>query len=102
MPQMGLTPAALDFRSPHAMAGIRFSFHGGFIGRGVETGPSRARVVFCFRTKQRLAAANTLVGSRRICVLVLAGEGWLGPLLSRHKVLILRELFLPSGIVLAN
>ena len=99
---MGFAAAAFNFRSPHAMARIRFSFHGCLIGRGVETRPTGARVVFRIRTKQRLAAANALVGSGRLRVFVLTGEGWLGPLFPGHKVLILRELFLPGGIVLAN
>src|SRR5207245_11368358 len=53
----------------------------------------------CFGTKQGLAAANALIASCGLRVLVFAGERRLRSLLPRHIVLILRELFLPSGFV---
>src|SRR5262249_35966862 len=55
-----------------------------------------------FRTKQGLAAADALVGTRRLGVFVLAGTRRFGTCLTGHKVLIRRELFPPRGGVLAN
>jgi hypothetical protein len=59
-------------------------------------------VVFGIRTKQRLPAADAFVDPRRVGILILTREGWLGSLLARHIVLIRRELLLPSSLVLAN
>src|SRR5467141_3172123 len=55
----------------------------------------------CFGTKQGLAAADALISSLGFRVLVFAGERRLRSLLPRYIVLILRELFLPRGFVLA-
>ena len=55
---------------------------------------------FSFGPEQWLSAANALVGAGGLGVFVLTGKGRLGPLLPGHKVLILRKLFAPSGIVL--
>jgi hypothetical protein len=59
-------------------------------------------MIFRIGEKQRLAAAYALVSTGSVLAFILAGEGRFGPLLSGYKVLILRELLLPSGFVLAN
>jgi hypothetical protein len=57
-------------------------------------------VKFGFRTKQRLATTDAFVGAGGFGIFVFAGEGGLSALLPGHKVLILRKLLAPSGVVL--
>src|SRR5271163_3720561 len=102
MPQVGVAPAALCLDALHAVAGVRLALHSLLAGRSEEARPSGARVVFCFRTKQRLAAADALIGTRRLGILIFPGKRRLGSFLPRHIVLILRELFLPVAWCLAD
>ena len=57
---------------------------------------------FRFGTEQRLSATDACVGSGRFRVFVFAGEGGLSALLPGHKVLILRKLFAPIGVIFLN
>src|SRR5579863_8154701 len=84
------------------MTGIGFRLNGLLVGRCIETRPPGAGVVLCIRTKQRLAATYALIDTGGVSVLILACERRLRTLLTRHIVLIRRELLLPSPFVLTN
>src|SRR5580704_10678149 len=102
MPQVRIAPAALYLRASHAVAGIGFCLDGGLIRWGVKAGPSRSRVVFGIRTKQRAAATHAFVYARSVGILVLPRERRLRSLLSGHIVLIRCELFFPIVFVLTD
>jgi hypothetical protein len=51
MAQMGIATAAFHLGPAHPVAGVDFVLHGIFVGRDIETGPSRTRVVFRVGTK---------------------------------------------------
>lgn len=95
MAEMGLAAAADYFRADHAVRAI-VVFLDGLVRQGAgKAGPTAAGVKFCFGSEQWLATAHTLVGSGRLGGFILAREGRLGTLLSRHIVLIWRKLLLP-------
>src|SRR6266478_2392272 len=101
MAEVRFASAAFDLGPGHSVVRICLGLHGFLTRRSIKARPPGARVVFGFRTKQRLATADAFVSPRCIRILVLAGKGRLSPLLPGHMVLILRELFLPSGVVFA-
>src|SRR6266446_7530611 len=102
VPEVGVAPAALHYRAPHAVAGVVFGLDCPFAGRSVETGPTGPRMKFGFGSKKGLAAADTFVGTGGFGVIIFAGEGRFSALLPRHKILILRELLLPGYVILTD
>src|SRR6266849_43278 len=101
MAEVRFASAASDFSPSHSVVRICLGLHGFLTRRSIKARPPGARVVLGFRTKQWLATADAFVRPRHIRILVLASKRRLGPLLPGHIVLILRELFLPCGIVFA-
>src|SRR5579885_297069 len=99
--QVCFAAAAPHFGSSHTMAQVGFGFDRSLAGRGIETRPAGAGVIFCFRTKQRLTATDARIRSRCFRAFVFPGERRFGSLLTGHIVLIRRELFLPRRIVFA-
>src|SRR5277367_5980213 len=85
--KVSVASAALNLSSRHALGYVSFRLYRLLVGRGIEAGPSGARVVFGIRTKQRLAAADTFVDPGSVGILVLPGERWFGALLAGHIVL---------------
>src|SRR5580698_1017629 len=82
----------------HSVADVSLDFHIVFVYWFVKAGPAGAGVKYGIRRKERVAAADAAVGSRRGGVFVLAGKRRLGALLAGHMVFIRRELLFPFGI----
>src|SRR5205823_8608402 len=93
---------AFHFRANHSVGRIRLRFHRRLVRWSIKTWPARSRMVFRFRSKQRLPAADAFVGPRRLRIFVFSGKWWLGPFLPGHVILIRGELLLPLFLVFAD
>lgn len=100
MPQMRVALAANRLRARHPVARIPLHLHILRRHRLVITRPSRTRMIFRLRRKQRLPAANAHVRPRRLRILILARTRRLRPLLPRHIILVVIQLRPPLRIAL--
>src|SRR6266403_6182197 len=100
--EMRITSAAEHFLARHPMARVSIHFNFRFIDRRREARPSGTGVIFRFGAKQRLAAANADVRSRRVGIFILTSSRWLRALSTGHLVLPGRQDLPPFGVSLAN
>ena len=88
MAEVGFTAAAAHFRSHHAEAGIPILIDFGALCRLPETGPPGARIKLVLRMKERCAAANAMIHTGTLAVVVLTRKRALGAVLSADVILL--------------
>ncbi|MNN53474.1 hypothetical protein D3C81_1682320 [compost metagenome] len=95
MPQVRIAARAEHLDAVHAVAEILHPTQclGG--NRLEIARPATAGVVLGIRVEQRRIAAGTVVDARSLAVVVLAGEGALGPLETADLELAFRQLLAP-------
>ncbi len=84
-----------DFDATHAMTGVGSVFDAIGCGRGVETGPSAAGVIFGAGVEEFLTAGGAEIHAGSFSVGVLAGERQLGTFLAKDAVLLGSEFLFP-------
>src|SRR3954447_10844944 len=86
--EVGAAVLAHDLRAPHEQRLVVALLDLALLGGLVEAGPAGAGVELRARVEQVLAAHNAAVHAVVVAVVVLAGEGALGPGLLGHVVLL--------------
>jgi hypothetical protein len=96
--QMSVALTAQHLHALHEKAVIGFGAHVFLGGGGKETRPAAAGIELLVASEQRGAAADATVRAGFVVVPIPPGEGALGALLTRYRVLLRRQLLPPFRI----
>ena len=100
MAQMSVAFTAKDLGSMHKQAIVFFSGDVFFRDGGPKTRPTGSGIKLGVRAKEFIAAAAATVDALLVIVPILTGKSGLRAFLPCYMKLLVRQLFLPLGIVL--
>ena len=98
MTQVRITDLAQDFSANHAVAAIYALGDIGRINRLEITGPAAAGIKLGIRGKQRRFAANAMINTGFMVILIAACESAFGGCMTRHFVGERLQLLAPLGV----
>src|SRR5688500_15223637 len=99
MPEMGIASGAQGFNARHTVGRVGLGAHAVFRSRRPEARPAGPGVEFRAGLEERRLTASATIRPGLVAIVVLAGEGALGPLLTANMILLGRERVFPPLIV---